>query len=207
MIQINLLPKEMQVRKKEMSFPIQRWLLLAIIVLFLVWLALLLESGYIHTRIGRLAQSFQGMKVTHGDAQKLFEKVDKVYRPTVEYFDIYVQKHMTWAPTLNVISDELPGNMWLTMLKAEDTSKLWALTIRGVARPYKGRPSIRIIGNYASGLRSDFVKIEKTVPLAIEPGAPTVGSDEIEVTTTTKRKVAGNIAITEFLTIFTRSYE
>lgn len=206
MIEINLLPKELRTQKKTVSFPVQRWLTLGLIVLFLLWIALFLESGFIRTQIGGATQDLQGIQATHGDTQKLIDKLDKVYKPSCEYFSTYIRRHISWAPVLNIISDDLPDNIWLTMLKGEDTSKLWALTIRGASRPFKKRPSIRIIGDYVGGLRGEFAMIEKSVPVFTEV-SETAKISEPEETTTTKRKVAGNIEITEFLAVFTRRYE
>ena len=206
MIEINLLPKELHVREKTFTFPVQRWLTLGFILLFLIWVVLLLESVYTGSEIGRVAQSLQGMQTTHGDTQKLIDRLDKVHRPSVDYYDQYIKRRMLWSPAMNFISDDLPDNIWLSMLKAEDASKMWILTLRGAARPFKGRSSIRVIGDYVSGLRNEFGVISGSLQKSAEP-TEALSISEIEVTTTTKRKVAGQIEITEFLAIFTRRNE
>ncbi|MDD5084721.1 MAG: hypothetical protein PHE61_01605 [Candidatus Omnitrophica bacterium] len=203
MIEINLLPAELRAGREKTKFPFQKYFTIAFIVLFGLWLAIILELQVIRLEVSRTNKSWQGMQVTYGDAKKIVDTIDNVYKPTLENFNKYVRRRMMWAPALNIISDDLPDNVWLSMLKMEDTSQLWVLTLRGAARPFRQIPSIRVIGDYAKGLEDEFLLIEKSAdsPVKIEEKTP---SPDVEVVTTTKRKVAGQVEITEFLTIFTR---
>lgn len=205
MIEINLLPVEMRPGRQKVAFSFQRYFTIVFIVLFGLWLAIILELQFIKLEVLRANKSWQSMQVTYGDAKKIVDMIDNVYKPTVENFNRYVRRRMMWAPVLNVISDDLPDNVWLSMLKMEDASQLWVLTLRGAARPFRQIPPIRVIGDYAQGLEDEFLLVEKSADFAGKLGEKPL-KPEIEVTTTTKRKIAGQIEITEFLTIFTRRY-
>ena len=122
MIEINLLPKELRKRKKEIEFPLQRWVTIGFLVFFVIWLLIILESQFIRLQIDRATQNWKEMQVTYSDTKKIVDTIDSKYKPMVENFDSYVRRRMVWAPALNIASDDLPENIWLTMLKAEEMS-------------------------------------------------------------------------------------
>ena len=51
MIVINLLPKELRARHKEMHFPLQRWIVLGLLLLFVIWLFMVAELQYLRIQL------------------------------------------------------------------------------------------------------------------------------------------------------------
>lgn len=195
MIEINLLPPEERIRQSKP----QPFLSVGIAVTALVFMIMFLVNITTFLRNQRqLALStdtLQSVRTKSDQAKKLTDHLQKNLRPEATLIRSMLSNEINWAQVLGNISLYIPSNLWLSKLELKDQSEGWTLTLIGLARPVTNASAISSVGEFTNKLKNEIQTI-----LAKD----NIYAD-IELLTTTKRKLADRVEIVEFKASYVRN--
>ena len=168
MIEINLLPKELQ-KKKGLDLSGSPILPLGggiVIVLFVLSFSLVAMRHHYQARFKRLTKELQDKSPSKNEAVKLQAEVKRL-ESKKKVIDQLAKRKFFWAEKLNLISDLIPMGVWLNDLSFDETKKGGLLTLDGMAVHYKDQEMINLVTLFMENLKQneDFYKDFKTIEL------------------------------------------
>jgi hypothetical protein len=199
MIQINLLPLDEQkgLQYRQRKLPIVPFLVGVFLFLIGFWVLTIVSLSYYkaiaHAKVAR----YKEIEPRKLEVDVLWDDLHNNLLVKKEHIDTILISSIEWAHVLNMISDYTSQGIWLTKVSLENKDDLWLLTLSGLAKPVTSRSMIKDIGNYVTNVKDS---IEASIMQTIKSEKEIV--DFIQETTTTKRKKASSIELTEFTTIF-----
>ncbi|HNV86080.1 MAG TPA: hypothetical protein PKL97_03825 [Candidatus Omnitrophota bacterium] len=198
MIRVNLLPAEL--RKKKLAVPppfkLAGWVLLGL--LLAVWGLNLYSEAGLSTEIGNLKLERQGMTEDLSNADKLIAEMNQDIVPKKTFLERFEMPECQWDQILNLLSDALPDNLWLSALRLDDSDRIW-LRAEGFAKPEKDRAEMQSIGEF-------IVAVKRKLEMFIgQLGTPKRSLFNVE--TSTEQKQWDQVPVTQFVIEFRRSGE
>lgn len=195
MIEINLLPPEERVHRTSH----QPFFSISISISYVVLIVLLLvnlTTYFRNQRQIRVAnENLKSIRSQSEQATSTNTQLQKTIRPEAKLIQSLLSNEINWAQVLGLISAHIPGNIWLSNLELHDQSKGWTLTIIGFARPVENASAISSVGEFTNELKREMETILAKDNI----------SADIELLTTTKRKMADRTEIIEFKASYTRN--
>ncbi len=199
MIEINLLPQEelngLQYQQKRI--PIVPFLVIVFFLLILYWVFSVFSISYYkaiaHTKVSR----FKVIEPRKAEVDVLWNELHNNLLVKKTHIDSILVSSIEWAEVLNIVSNYTSQGIWITKVDMENKDSMWLLSISGFAKPVSSRSMIKDIGNYVTNIKDT---IEASMMERIEDEEDL--TDFVQETTTTKRKKASAIELTEFTTIF-----
>lgn len=203
MIQINLLPSE-ELKKFQYSqrrLPIVPFLVMFFLVLMMFWVATIFSLSYYkavaHSKIIR----YRDIEPKKKEVDVFWDKLHNDLLIKKNHVDTILKTPIQWAQVLNVISDHTSQGIWLTQVDLEQKDGFWLLTLQGFAKPVTSRSMIKDIGNYVTNIKDNIEAILMTANTEQIENEKDI-RDFVTESTTTKRKKASNIELTEYVTTF-----
>ena len=195
MIEINLLPLDERIRRTRH----QPFFSISISISFVVLLILLvinLTTYFRNRRQIKFAEdNLKSIRSQSDQAKSTNDKLQKTIRPEAKLIQSLLSNEINWAQVLGLLSTQIPGNIWLSNLELKDQGAGWELTIIGFARPVQDASAISSVGEFTNTLKREVERIlAKDNILA-----------DIELLTTTKRKMADRTEIIEFKASYVRN--
>ncbi|MBI4431024.1 MAG: hypothetical protein HY587_04875 [Candidatus Omnitrophica bacterium] len=195
MIEVNLLPLEDRVRRAQHQpiFSIATTLATAIAIV----LTLVNTVSYFANKrqLAFAADNLQSIRLKNDQAKSITEYLEGSLRAEAALIRSMLSNEINWSQALGLISTRIPSNLWLSKLELKDEPKGWTLTLIGFARPVASASAISSVGDFTNALKSEMGKILAKDNI----------SADIELLTTTKRKMADRVEIVEFKAAFVRS--
>ena len=168
MIEINLLPKELQKKKGPnlSGIPILPLGAAVVIVLFVLSFSLVTIRRHYQARFKRLTKQLQDKIPSKNEAVKLQAEVKRL-ESKKKVIDQLAKRKFFWAEKLNLISDLIPMGAWLSDLSFEEAKEGGVLTLDGMAVPYKDQEMINLVTLFMENLKQneDFYNDFKTIEL------------------------------------------
>jgi len=196
MICVNLLPPEF--RKKKVTVPSSvkagGWILLGVLLLIWGW-NLYLVTG-LSAEIRNLKAERQGISEDLVNADKLIAEMNQDVVPKKTFLERFEMPECQWDQILNLLSDVLPENLWLSALRLDDSDRIW-LRAEGFAKPEQDRSEMQSIGEF-------IVAVKRKLEMFIgQLGTPQRSLFNVE--TSTEQKQWDQVPVTQFVIEFRRS--
>ena len=199
MIHINLLPPEelKSIKFRQRKIPIIPFLIIIFSLLFIVWIGFIISITHLKSNVYNNYAKVQSVAPRKTQVDTIWNQLHNELLVKKKHIETFIIRPLDWAHILNIISDFSSQGIWLNSLDLEKKDNVWLLTFQGFAKPVTTRSMIKDIGNYVTNVKEH---IEASVLKRVTQSEDL--NDFIEVTTTTKRKKADNIELTEFITTF-----
>ena len=199
MIHINLLPPEelKSIRFQQRKMPIIPFLIILFFLLFMYWIGVIFSITYLKSKVYNNYAKIQTFTPRKAEVDTLWDQLHNKLLIKKQYIETIIIRPLEWAQVLNIISDFTSQGIWLHSLDLEKKDDVWLLTFLGFAKPVTSRSMIKDVGNYVTNVKDN---IETSVLKRVANKEDL--NDFIEVTTTTKRKKADTLELTEFITTF-----
>ncbi len=190
MILINLLPEEYIEKKLTIPIPLKE-----IGLGILAFLGVLLIFVIVHTQglqrdASTLDTELKAMAPDLAQSEQLIREMNQELIPKKNFIDQFQKPEAHWDQILNFISDSLPDGVWLTSLMLSD-SPLLNIQIEGLAKPYKSRSPIGLVG--------DFITEAKK---RLEEFAGDTKGSVFDIQTFTQQKDMEPVKLTQFVVRF-----
>ncbi|GEM_PF-6688589 len=195
MIEINLLPPEERIRQTKPQPFLSIGIAVTAIVLAVMFLINITTFLRNQRQIALLGESLQSVRTKSDQAKKLSDHLQETLRPEATLIRSMLSNEINWAQVLGNISVHIPSNLWLSKQELKDQSEGWTLTLIGLARPVREESAISSVGEFTNKLKNEIETI-----LAKD----NIYAD-IELLTTTKRKMADRVEIVEFKASYVRN--
>ena len=160
------------------------------------WIIVIISISHLKSKVNENYAKVQAIAPRKTEVDTLWYELHNELIKKKEFIQEEIISPIEWARVLNIISDFTSQGIWLTRLDLEKKGNEWLLSFDGFAKPVTARSMIKDIGNYVTSVKDN---IEASM-LERMDNREDVG-DFIEVSTTTKRKKAESIELTEFKTI------
>jgi hypothetical protein len=203
MIQINLLPieelKNFQYSQKRL--PIVPFLVVIFFILIVFWVATIFSLSYYKAITHAKVVRFRDIEPKKAEVDVFWDALHNDLLIKKSHIDTILKTPLPWAQVLNIISDHTSQGIWLTRVDLEQKDNTWLLTIHGFAKPVTSRSMIKDIGNYVTNIKDSIEAVlitANTEQLESEKDM----RDFVYESTTTKRKKASNIELTEYVSTF-----
>ena len=156
MIEINLLPKELQKKKKEIpEIPLLPIGIGILAVLILSGFILLPVIGYYQSRVEKLTGQMKEKAPFKKEALKLQAEIKRL-KSKEQIIDQLARRKFFWAEKLNLISDLVPMGAWLTNISFKETQGGGGfLILDGTAIPYKKQEMINLVTLFMKNLKEN----------------------------------------------------
>ncbi len=168
MIEINLLPKELQKKKGPdlLGSPILPLAGGIVIVLFVLSFSLVTMGHHYQARFKRLTKELQDKTPSKNEAVRLRAEI-KRFESKKKVIDQLAKGRFFWAEKLNLISDLIPMGIWLSDLSFDEAKEGGLLRLDGMAVSYKDREIINLVTLFMENLKQneDFYEDFKTIEL------------------------------------------
>jgi len=199
MIHINLLPPEelKSIKFRQRKIPIIPFLIILFFLMFIYWVGVIFSISYLKAKVYKNNAKIQAIAPRKTEVDIMWDELHNELLVKKQFIEDIIVRPLEWAQVLNIISDFASQGIWLNSLELERKDNVWLLTFKGFAKPVTSRSMIKDIGNYVTNVKDN---IEASVLEKVT--AKEALKDFIEVTTTTKRKKADNLELTEFITTF-----
>ena len=195
MIEINLLPPEERIRRTRH----QPFFSISISFFFVVLILLFLLNVTTYFRNQRQIKvandNLKSIRSQSEQATSTNNQLQKTIRPEAKLIRSLLSNEINWAQVLGLLSKHIPGNIWLSNLELKDQSDGWTLTMIGFARPLQDASAISSVGEFTNTLKREIEQVLAKDSI----------SADIELLTTTKRKMADRTEIIEFKASYVRN--
>ncbi len=165
--------------------------------MFIYWVGVIFSISYLKAKVYKNNAKIQAIAPRKTEVDIMWDELHNELLVKKQFIEDIIVRPLEWAQVLNIISDFASQGIWLNSLELERKDNVWLLTFKGFAKPVTSRSMIKDIGNYVTNVKDN---IEASVLEKVT--AKEALKDFIEVTTTTKRKKADNLELTEFITTF-----
>ena len=199
MITINLLPPEelKSLQFSQKRIPVIPCMVAFFLILFLYWVFVVFTLTHLKMQVARVHKNVAQIAGKKSDVDIVWEELHNKLIPQKRFIEDNIQSEIEWARVLNAVSNFASQGVWLYKLDLEKKDAVWFLSLKGFAKPVTSRSMIKDIGNYTT-----MVKETIETHMKRNVSKPEEKKEFIEVTTTTKRKKAKTIELTEFSTTF-----
>jgi len=199
MIHINLLPPEelKSINFRQRKIPIIPFLIILFFLMFISWIGVIFSISYLKANVYKNHAKVQAIAPRKAEVDTTWNELHNKLLVKKQHIEAIIVRPLEWAQVLNIISDFASQGIWLRSLELEKKDDVWLLTFQGFAKPVTSRSMIKDIGNYVTNVK-DNIEASVLKEVTNKEGL----KDFIEVTTTTKRKKADKLELTEFITTF-----
>jgi len=136
MIEINLLPEELKIKKKkkiELSkIPLMPFFFVTISILMFAHVALIIAVNVNKSKLGALKKTWESYAPKRKETDLLKNNVKRI-NDRVKTIEELTKKRVLWARKLNSLSNVIPPNIWLSKLAYVEKINVITLTIEGYA--------------------------------------------------------------------------
>lgn len=198
MIFVNLLPPEFVKRKISIPKPVKigGWALLGIVISFGVLGNV--RRGTLERELRQLRSERQALSGDLANSEKLLVEMNQTILPKKSFLDKFESPDAQWDQILNLLSDVLPDDLWLTMVRLDDEDRVW-LRVEGYAKPSKQRVEMQSIGEFV-------VAAKKQLESFIGQFDPEKGQ-QLSVQTSTEQQQWESVPVTQFRIEFRKGGE
>jgi len=196
MILINLLPQEYRILEKPKSKITYQHIFVAAFALFLLFsvyhLFLYLQ---IHQENRSLNAQWESLKVSNAQADQLITELGSSILAEVDFYDAFVDPSLQAARILNLVSDLIPKNLFLTEVKFLRKGHEFQVFLLGVSETPRAGTTLVEIQNYANGIKKQLEEVINRDRMGIRVQKRSLRT---EVTTANRQQVEGENPSTQF---------
>lgn len=190
MIRINLLPSEFRIAEiKTPRFPLQATV---IVVLFIFLFVSLIQFFFflgVRKKLRNLNAEMTQLSTPGQEANKLDLTIGTKLAPEKYFLDQYVLPTFLMAEVLNILSDLLPDNIWLSNLVLKREQGTIRLDLTGYSRITYQQIAAAQIQEYINAVKSQVEKV-------IQKSQPEMKQEvKAVLTTNLQRDVSGSDAM------------
>lgn len=200
MITINLLPPEelKAVKFRQRRLPIIPVIFIIFLISFLMWAISMTSLLNSKNDLSEANIRESVMREKRKEVDQIWNRVHGDLEIKKSFGEKYMLRKIEWAQIFSILSENLRPSIWLTSLSIEKKDGNWLVSLSGFSKPLTGRSMIQEIGNYVSDVKEEL----DAIIMARLKNAQKAATEFVEESTTTNRKQAEKIELTEFITTF-----